>query len=97
MTYEEFTASLTSDTPPEVNELLTALWYAKKGEWDRSHEIAQSIGGSDAAWVHAYLHRVEGDTGNAGYWYSMAGRTMPDQSLEDEWKVIVNEFLGSGN
>lgn len=98
MTYKEFAASISDESPPEeLNELLTALWYERKGGWKRSHEIAQSIGGKDAAWVHAYLHRVEGDIGNAGYWYSMAGRDMPDLSLEEEWKEIVMEFLSEAD
>lgn len=99
MNYKEYTASLANDNPPEgLNDLLISLWYERKGDWHRSHEIAQSIGGKDAAWIHAYLHRVEGDTGNAGYWYSMAGRQMPDdKTLEEEWKEIVMELLDAAD
>ncbi len=99
MTYKEYSASLANDNPPrELNELLTSLWYERKGDWGRSHEIAQSIGGKDTAWIHAYLHRKEGDIGNAGYWYSMAGRTLPiNKTFEEEWKEIVMELLDTAD
>lgn len=94
MTFEQFVNTLSADTPPEgINELLTALWYAGKDDWETAHEIAQDIPGRDGAWIHAYLHRVEGDIGNAGYWYSVAGRTMPGGTIEEEWEDIVKEFL----
>jgi len=95
MTLSDFKSTLSADTPPDLPApLLRALWYDAKGNWERAHEIAQDIPGADGAWVHAYLHREEGDEWNANYWYRRAGRTMPDQTLEEEWEAIVQELLG---
>ncbi|MEP4076678.1 hypothetical protein [Haloferula sp.] len=73
--------------PPE----LTAMWLAKKGRWDEAHDLCQEIPGSAGAWIHAWLHRQEGDYGNACYWYSQAGKPAPaaDASLDDEWLAIT--------
>src|ERR1700733_15799160 len=70
MTVEEFSASDGS----AFSGALLALWWDAKGDWERAHGIAQDVAGADGAWVHAYLHRKEGDAGNAGYWYRQAGR-----------------------
>jgi len=95
MTYEDYRRSLDLDTPPPgAAPLVTALWHLDKGDWHRSHEIAQAIDSADAAWVHAHLHRVEGDLWNADYWYRRAGRSRPDSSLEDERAEIVTALLG---
>jgi len=95
MLFEEFRSSLDSDHPPkDAAPLLTALWWDEKGDWEKAHEIAQVIESSDAAWVHAYLHRKEGDEGNAGYWYRRAGRPHSRLPLATEWEEIVREFLG---
>ena len=72
---------------------LRALWLAHRGEWEKAHEIAQSDDDSTGAWVHAYLHRVEGDTINANYWYGRAGRPAPSGDLDTEWETIVLELL----
>lgn len=94
MTFDDFKNTLSADTPPEgINELLTAQWYAAKGDWERSHSIAQDIPDRNGAWIHAYLHRVEGDIGNAGYWYSAAGKPMPNNTLEMEWEELVRAML----
>jgi hypothetical protein len=94
MTTEEFKETLKDNNPLEgTSELLKALWYDANGNWEMSHDIAQSINGKNGAWVHAYLHRVEGDIGNANYWYSMAGKTMPPGTLEEEWEDIVSALL----
>ena len=69
---------------------LAALWWAAKGEWDAAHKIVQDEDTREAAWVHAYLHRVEGDLGNAGYWYRQAGQPAAKDSLEAEWERIVS-------
>lgn len=69
------------------------MWYAGQGDWNRAHEIAQDIRNKEGAWVHAYLHRKEGDEGNAAYWYSRANREMPAYSLEQEWEEITGYFL----
>lgn len=95
MTAEELKKSAASDSrPPEgLSGLLQALWHDQKGDWDRAHELAQDIGGADGAWVHAYLHRKEGDPGNARYWYSRANRPESHRSLEEEWEEIAAELL----
>ena len=68
----------------------------RQGQWDEAHKIVQDEDTADAAWVHAYLHRVEGDLGNAGYWYRQAGQPVAKDSLEAEWERIVSALLGSG-
>jgi hypothetical protein len=73
---------------------LRALWWAAKGNWDAAHKIAQDEDDKDSAWVHAYLHRVEGDLGNAGYWYRLAGKPVATGSLETEWEGMVAALLG---
>ena len=81
------------DTMPlNLRSPLQALWKAKAGDWDQAHELAQKAGNRDGDWVHAYLHREEGDMGNAYYWYKRAGRSMPDCSLEEEWGKIVDQL-----
>ncbi len=72
---------------------LRALWLAGRAEWEQAHEIAQSDESCDGAWVHAYLHRAEGDTTNANYWYRRAGRTTQAGDLSAEWETIVKELL----
>lgn len=91
MTIKEFKAS--SHLPPGTSAYLESLWYDAKGDWDKSHTIIQDIEDKNAAWIHAYLHRKEGDTGNADYWYSRAGRKRPLISLEQEWEELVAIFL----
>ena len=94
MTFDAFQASLSGAAPPpELSPLLEALWHERHGNWSRAHEIAQSVEDDDGAWVHAYLHRREGDIGNAGYWYRRAGRRTQSGSLDDEWQEIVRELL----
>lgn len=68
---------------------LAALWWAARGEWDRAHEAAQADEGRDAAWVHAYLHRVEGDGENARYWYARAGKPAATGPFDAEWDAIA--------
>jgi hypothetical protein len=78
-----------------MNSLLQALWHEAKGDWTRAHELLQPEDGADAAWVHAYLHRVEGDAGNAAYWYRRAVKPVSQQSLADEWNSLVAALLAS--
>jgi hypothetical protein len=95
MTLAEMEASLAEKAPPPgLPDLLRALWHEARGDWDRAHRIAQSVDDADGAWVHAYLHRKEGDLSNAGYWYSRAGRKRPDVPLGEEWKQIAEALLG---
>ena len=94
MTLEELEASLTQATPSSALSLpLQALWHDARGDWDAAHDLAQRAGDEAGAWVHAYLHRKEGDTGNAQYWYSRAGHSMPRSSLEEEWRAIAGALL----
>jgi hypothetical protein len=74
---------------------LAALWWAAKGNWDQAHKIVMDEETREAAWVHAYLHRVEGDLGNAGYWYRQANQPVAKDSLDAEWERIV-AALGGG-
>ena len=93
----EFKASLSGAAPAQqANAPLAALWWAAKGAWDQAHKLVQDESTADAAWVHAYLHRVEGDLGNAGYWYRQAGKPVVTGSLDAEWEAIVSALLGSG-
>jgi len=92
----EFRASLSGAVPaPDLDAPLAALWWAAKGAWDQAHKIVQDETSADAAWVHAYLHRIEGDLGNAGYWYRQAAKPVAGDSLETEWERIASALLGS--
>jgi hypothetical protein len=92
----DFRASVSGAAPaPDLDAPLAALWWAAKGGWDQAHKIVQDEDSPDAAWVHAYLHRVEGDLGNAGYWYRQAGRPAAAGNLETEWEQIASTLLGS--
>lgn len=94
MTFEEFNSSLTGIQPPvSVSQYLKALWHDGKEDWEKAHTVIQDINDKTAAWIHAYLHRKEGDIWNADYWYSRAGRKRPDISLKEEWEKIVKELL----
>jgi hypothetical protein len=90
MTVEEFQAF----DGAGFSGALLALWWDAKGDWEKAHEVAQDVEGRDGAWVHAYLHRKEGDLGNAEYWYRRAGRAVASGDLRMEWEGIVREMLG---
>ena len=98
MTLEEFRATLSHDEPPrQVSVALQALWWDAKGNWKQSHEVAQQDEGPAAAWVHAYLHRKEGDSADARYWYKRADKTPAVGQFEQEWLQIVESLLaGTG-
>jgi len=93
MTLDEFKATVAGGEPPDVAPLLRALWYDAKGDWNEAHRLAQDVDDKSGAWVHAYLHRKEGDPGNAAYWYSRAGQPVATDSLEDEWNRIATALL----
>jgi hypothetical protein len=94
MTFQDFKSSLSQTKPPDgVSELLKAMWFDGKGDWNSAHNIAQDIHGNDGSWIHAYLHRKEGDLGNASYWYHRAGKPVAKSSLEQEWEQLVKAFL----
>ena len=93
MNVSEFKQSLQFDSPPAANVYLEALWYDGKDQWKAAHELVDHLEDKEAYWVHAYLHRKEGDTWNADYWYTRAGRKRPGVSLDDEWEQLVGIFL----
>lgn len=87
-----FKDALDDETPPETRPALQALWYDARGDWERAHELAQQADSEAGAWVHAYLHRKEGDQANAGYWYRRAGRPVADGPLKTEWERIAESL-----
>jgi len=94
MDLKAFRASLTETAPPgELPPALSALWHEAKDDWKRAHNIVQEEQDRDSAWVHAYLHRKEGDLDNAGYWYRRARKPISDESLSREWEAIVSALL----
>lgn len=94
MNAEALRTTLGNANPPSgLAPLVEAMWWEAKGNWTRAHEIAQDIDTRDGAWVHAYLHRREGDEWNAGYWYRHAGRTPVSISMDEEWRQIATELL----
>ena len=94
MDFDDFRESLLRDGPSRGLSLaLTALWWDAKGDWKTAHETAQQDEGPDGAWVHAHLHRKEGDAANAAYWYGRAGKSPGQSSLEREWGEISRELL----
>lgn len=78
--------------PPHISDALLCLWYDGKGDWNSAHNIAQDMHGKDGEWLHAYLHRKEGDLWNADYWYRRAGKKRPDISLQEEWEHLARYF-----
>lgn len=93
-TLADFEASLQRDKPDSgLPPLLQALWYEARGDWDHAHKITQKENGADACWVHAYLHRKEGDLGNAGYWYARARRDVSSDPLDQEWRQISADLI----
>jgi hypothetical protein len=94
MSTVDFRASLSDAAPPpELAAPLLALWWAARSNWDAAHKIVQDENDANSAWVHAYLHRVEGDLGNAGYWYRRAGQPVASGGLLTEWDQIVSALL----
>jgi hypothetical protein len=94
MDYDSFKASIAEDTPPDgITLALQALWQDAKGKWDEAHKLAQAQKDETGAWVHAYLHRVEGDLPNANYWYRNANRPECTAPLKEEWEEIVTALL----
>ena len=97
MRVADFKASVSDAAPASaLAPPLAALWWAAKGDWDKAHRIVQDEPTREAAWVHAYLHRVEGDLSNAGYWYRQAAQPAAKDSTEAEWERIVSALLEGG-
>jgi hypothetical protein len=82
------------ECPESWPKALQALWYDKQGDWDKAHQIVQNASDADSAWVHAYLHRKEGDTSNARYWYRRTGQPEFKAELNQEWEQIARDLLG---
>lgn len=91
MTLDEFNQLTTA--PASLSPALRALWHDHQGNWDEAHRIAQDIDDETGAWVHAYLHRKEGDLSNAAYWYRRAGRPVATGPLTDEWNAVASTLL----
>ncbi len=96
MTSQELRSTREEATPPAGLPLLVeALWREAHGDWDRAHRMVDDLATRDGSWVHAYLHRVEGDLGNAAYWYRQAGRPVSRVSLSEEWMEIAEALLAA--
>lgn len=94
MNLTDFKQTLTANNPPaDLSVYLTALWYEARDQWDKAHELIQDLPDKNASWIHAYLHRKEGDTWNADYWYNKANRKRPAISLPEEWEQLATTFL----
>lgn len=95
MNLTELKQSLSKPLPPEnISPLVEALWYDANGNWEAAHDIAQAKEGvKDYDRLHAYLHRVEGDQWNAGYWYRRAGTSFPESTLDEEWEQLALIWL----
>ncbi len=92
--FQRFWESLQDQSPPkELSKALTGLWYDGSGDWETAHRVVQKGSGVDSAWVHAYLHRKEGDLANSGYWYRQCKKTIPKEPLTEEWTRIVRTLL----
>jgi hypothetical protein len=95
MNLTEFKRSLSKAKPPSaLAPALAALWWAGKDEWDKAHAIVMDEGGRDCAWVHAYLHRIEGGLGTARYWYRQAQQPLSSKPSTAEWDAIAETLLG---
>ncbi|MGD0677359.1 MAG: hypothetical protein ABSC94_18220 [Polyangiaceae bacterium] len=96
MTVDDLRSTLRDAAPPAgLPALLNALWFAGHGDWSGAHAIAQDVDNSDGAWVHAHLHRVEGDADNAAYWYRRASKPVCTLSYDDEWADIARALLST--
>ena len=94
MTLADFRRTLSADAPPvAIAPALRALWHDARGDWNLAHETAQSVEDESGAWVHAYLHRKEGDAANAAYWYRRARKSVATDALDAEWERIVSALL----
>ena len=94
MNYENFIKTLKNNQyPTGLSESMQAMWYAKKGAWDKAHQIAQNITTNIGSWIHAYLHRVERDNFNANYWYNKANIKPISTSFDEEAKQIILHII----
>jgi hypothetical protein len=94
MTAEELRRTVQEAAPPAGLPLpVEALWWEAHGDWNRAHRMVDELTTPEGAWVHAYVHRCEGDLGNAAYWYRQAGRPANRLGLQEEWAQIVDALL----
>ncbi len=94
MTLDDFKQTVAAGTPPEeISPALRALWHDARGDWEAAHETAQAVDDETGAWVHAYLHRKEGDAANAAYWYRRARKPVATDALGSEWDRIASALL----
>lgn len=94
MTLADFQETIKNkQLPDNISVYLKALWYDAADKWDSAHNLIDHLADATACWVHAYLHRKEGDNSNARYWYNRAGKNIPSVSLEEEWRQIVKMLL----
>jgi len=97
MEFDAFKASLAGASPPAgTGGAVQALWWQAKGDWHQGHRCAQAQADEKGAWAHAYLHRVEGDGGNAAYWYRQARKPVASGAVDAEWQAIATALLGNG-
>lgn len=90
--FDAFLKSAQSDEAPDsdLSPELKSLWYLKKGEWEKSHDIAQDLPSKMGSWIHGLLHALEGDFGNSAYWYHRAGEEpISKPQIDNEWERIV--------
>ncbi|MES2958935.1 MAG: hypothetical protein V4792_12140 [Pseudomonadota bacterium] len=91
---EAFATSLDREEPPPfATPMLRAVWHGLRGEWAAAHELAQAQDDEEGAWVHAWLHRIEGDLGNAAYWYRRAHRETRRDGTRDEGLEIAQTLI----
>ena len=97
MDYDDFISSLKDTNPPtNISDYLLAMWHALNNNWDDAHKIIQSINDDIASWIHAYLHRLEGDISNANYWYERAGKNPTNIPLDGEAEKIILSIIDNG-
>lgn len=94
MTLHTFRDSVSGTAPPAgLSPALQALWHDARDEWDTAHGLVDDSTDADGCEVHGYLHRREGDNGNAAYWYRQAGRPVAHGPLDEEWQALVQRLL----
>ncbi len=96
MTLESFKQSVATDAaPPEgLSDVLRALWCIRNDRWEEAHDLVQDLPTTMGSWIHAHLHLIEGDLGNAGYWYHRAGKPVGGRDrIDEEWEIIAAEAI----